>query len=118
MRVTELGDELYRESPVFLVRDGHRYLLTQADYEVTKAGEEVISITATFNLVDTKDAKPFHMTQPIPVQLFNDLDYFNKHRQETPGKAFVIEMKKNADGSGQLSWELMGLRDPSDRRYM
>jgi hypothetical protein len=52
-------------------------------------------------------------------QFWEDLGKFRQIMQEKnmPGIQFVITMKKNLDGSADISYETVGVRDPADRRY-
>jgi hypothetical protein len=101
---------LSQQTAVLLIRDGHRYKVTEI--------EKLAGPTASIKMVDTADMKPFSMVQIMNEQFWADLDDFRKNRENMPGMAFVIEMSKNPDGSGAVSWEIMALHDPTDRRYM
>ena len=101
---------LSQETAVLLIRDGHRYKVTEI--------EKLAGPTARLSFVDVVDLKPYSMIQVLSEQFFTDLDTFRENRQNMPGNAFVIEVKKNPDGSGQWSWEVMSLHDPADKCYM
>jgi len=105
--------ELSRQGPVFLIRDGHRYVV--ADISKTGQGEQPL---ATFKMIAPNDRKSYSLVQSMPAQFFADLDKFNLMRDELRGMAFVIEMRKNPDGTGQISYEVMGMSDPRDKHYM
>src|SRR5437588_399615 len=102
-------NDILRESPVLLLRDGHRYHVDRIDFDVSKAESED-RISATFHVRDTEDLKPYGMPLQISTRFFMDLDQWNQHRTEMPGMAFVIEVTKNPDGSAEISWDVMGLR--------
>ena len=92
-----------------MVRDGRRYKVTEI--------ERLAGPTAKFSFIDVLDSKSYSIVLVMSEQFFDDVDTFRKNRQNMPGMAFVIEMKKNRDGSGESSWEVMSLHDPADKRY-
>jgi len=114
---SEMVNDILRSSPVLLIRDGHRYHVDRIEYDTSKAESED-QITSVFHVRDTADLKPYGMPIVITTQFFKDLDQWHQHRTEMPGMAFVIEVTKNPDGSGSISWDVMGLSDPQDKRYM
>lgn len=83
---------------------------------ISKTGRGEQPLT-TFKMIDPKDGKTYNLLQPMSAQFFADLDKFNLMRDELRGMAFVIEMQSNPDGTGQISYEVMGLSDPRDKRY-
>jgi hypothetical protein len=106
-----LSKNLTQENHIFLIRDGRRYLVTEV--------EKLVGWTARISFIDTADGKPYGMIQLMSEQFWEDLGKFRQIMQEKnmPGIQFVITMKKNLDGSADISYETVGVRDPADRRY-
>ena len=106
-----MSKNLTQEYRIFLIRDGRGYVVTEV--------EKLVGWTARFSFIGVADGKPYGMIQMMSERFWEDLGNFRQMMQEKtmPGIQFVITMKKNADGSADISYETMGVRDPTDRRY-